>query len=167
MVLATEAGQAALTTATDLEMALLARCCEEHAMCSVEHALSGPGLMNLYVALCELRGATPSLDTPDAITAAANRATTRWRARAWRCSAACWAARSATWPCCTACTAAFTWPAGSCRRSANSCCSSSFVERFLNKGPMREALERIPVTLVEHGQLGVIGAASWYLGQRN
>jgi len=28
---------------------------------------------------------------------------------------------------------------------------------------MREALERIPVKLVEHGQLGVIGAASWYL----
>ena len=29
-----------------------------------------------------------------------------------------------------------------------------------------EALERIPVRLVEHGQLGVIGAANWYLGQR-
>jgi glucokinase len=28
---------------------------------------------------------------------------------------------------------------------------------------MREALEAIPVTLVEHGQLGVIGAAGWYL----
>ena len=40
---------------------------------------------------------------------------------------------------------------------------STFVERFLNKGPMREALERIPVKLVEHGQLGVIGAANWYL----
>ena len=43
---------------------------------------------------------------------------------------------------------------------------SSFVPRFLNKGSMREALERIPVTLVEHGQLGVIGAARWYLGQQ-
>lgn len=42
---------------------------------------------------------------------------------------------------------------------------SSFVPRFLNKGTMREALERIPVKLVEHGQLGVIGAASWYLDQ--
>src|SRR5690606_16590070 len=40
---------------------------------------------------------------------------------------------------------------------------SSFVARFLDKGPMREALQKIPVTLVEHGQLGVIGAASWYL----
>ena len=29
---------------------------------------------------------------------------------------------------------------------------------------MREALERVSVRLVEHGQLGVIGAASWYQG---
>ncbi len=28
---------------------------------------------------------------------------------------------------------------------------------------MATALQRIPVKLVEHGQLGVIGAASWYL----
>ena len=28
---------------------------------------------------------------------------------------------------------------------------------------MRAALERIPVHLVEHGQLGVVGAANWYL----
>jgi glucokinase len=41
---------------------------------------------------------------------------------------------------------------------------SDFVGRFLNKGPMREALERVSVKLVEHGQLGVVGAASWYLG---
>ncbi|HRF84056.1 MAG TPA: glucokinase, partial [Pseudoxanthomonas sp.] len=41
---------------------------------------------------------------------------------------------------------------------------SDFVARFLNKGPMREALERVSVRLVEHGQLGVVGAASWYLG---
>ena len=45
--------------------------------------------------------------------------------------------------------------------------NSTFVERYLNKGPMREALERIPVKVVEHGQLGVIGAASWYLGHRD
>ena len=31
---------------------------------------------------------------------------------------------------------------------------SDFVARFLDKGPMREARSDIPVTLVEHGQLG-------------
>ena len=39
---------------------------------------------------------------------------------------------------------------------------SAFVERFLDKGAMREVLARTPVRLVEHAQLGVIGAASWY-----
>ena len=39
---------------------------------------------------------------------------------------------------------------------------SRFVERFLDKGEMHEALTRIPVRLVDHAQLGVIGAASWY-----
>src|SRR5690606_41823946 len=43
---------------------------------------------------------------------------------------------------------------------------SSFVQRFLDKGPMRESLLRIPVPLVEHGPLGSIGAGGWYLDQR-
>jgi len=30
-----------------------------------------------------------------------------------------------------------------------------------------EALARIPVKVVEHGQLGVVGAASWYLQQQS
>ena len=43
---------------------------------------------------------------------------------------------------------------------------SGFVERFLDKGAMRPVLERVPVRLIEHGQLGVLGAASWYLQHR-
>ncbi|NOK24189.1 glucokinase, partial [Corallococcus carmarthensis] len=45
--------------------------------------------------------------------------------------------------------------------------ASTFVERYLQKGPMGEALARIPVKVVEHGQLGVVGAASWYLQQQS
>jgi glucokinase len=40
---------------------------------------------------------------------------------------------------------------------------SRFAERFFNKGVMRPYLEQIPVRLMEHGQLGVIGAAGLYL----
>jgi hypothetical protein len=39
----------------------------------------------------------------------------------------------------------------------------SELERFVGSSPMRSLLEQIPVKLVEHGQLGVIGAASWYV----
>ena len=40
-----------------------------------------------------------------------------------------------------------------------------FTAGQAGKASEREALERIPVKVVEHGQLGVIGAASWYLGR--
>ena len=40
---------------------------------------------------------------------------------------------------------------------------SDFAARLLDKGPLRPALEQVPVRIVEHGQLGVIGAASWFL----
>uniref|UniRef100_UPI0022525798 glucokinase n=1 Tax=Dyella silvatica TaxID=2992128 RepID=UPI0022525798 len=44
--------------------------------------------------------------------------------------------------------------------------ASSFVERFLDKGVMRPFLERVPVYVVDHGQLGVIGAASWFIDRQ-
>jgi glucokinase len=43
---------------------------------------------------------------------------------------------------------------------------SDFVQRFRDKGAMRALLARVPVNLIEHGQLGVLGAAGWYLDQR-
>ena len=41
---------------------------------------------------------------------------------------------------------------------------SSFRSRLIDKGQMRTVLERVPVRLIDHGQIGVIGAAHWYLG---
>ena len=56
VVLATEAGQAALAVGTELEMALLRQMLGQRSHVSVEHALSGPGLMSRYSALCARRG---------------------------------------------------------------------------------------------------------------
>ncbi|MEW5315163.1 MAG: hypothetical protein WDW38_006610 [Sanguina aurantia] len=44
---------------------------------------------------------------------------------------------------------------------------SSFAERYFNKGVMRPYLQQVPVRLIEHGQLGVIGAAGWFLETRH
>ena len=44
--------------------------------------------------------------------------------------------------------------------------TSTFAERYFNKGVMRPYLQQVPVRLIEHGQLGVIGAALWYLDER-
>ena len=61
VVLATEAGQAALTAGNAIEMALLAEMLKDRTHVPVEYALSGPGLMNLHNALCALRGAAQHL----------------------------------------------------------------------------------------------------------
>ena len=39
--------------------------------------------------------------------------------------------------------------------------ASDFVARFLDKGVMRPFLQTVPVQVVDHAQLGVVGAASW------
>ena len=40
--------------------------------------------------------------------------------------------------------------------------ASDFAARFVDKGVMHELLRRVPVRLIEHGQLGVMGAAHWW-----
>ncbi|MCG8277721.1 glucokinase [Stenotrophomonas sp. NLF4-10] len=166
VVLATEAGQAALAPTTELEIAVLQHLLHERAHVSMEQILSGPGLLKLYRALCAIRGATPSHATPDAVSAAA-------------CDGGDAPAREALSLFCDFLGSAIGDMAlfygaqrvylagGFLPRFGPFIQNSRFVERFLNKGPMAQALQRIPVKLVEHGQLGVIGATLWYQGRRN
>jgi len=165
VVLATEAGQPTLAVSTELEMAIVRQMQREHAHVSVEHALSGPGLMNLYRAVCAIEGQSAVLTTPDAITAAAvsNQDVLARQSLEVFCGllgstigdmALQYGAHGGVY-----------LAGGILPQIREFLLNSTFVTRYLNKGPMREALERIPVKVVEHGQLGVIGAASWYLGR--
>ncbi len=165
VVLATEAGQPTLAVSTELEMAIVRQMQREHAHVSVEHALSGPGLMNLYRAVCAIEGQPAVLATPDAITASAvsNQDVLARQSLEVFCGllgstvgdmALQYGAHGGVY-----------LAGGILPQIREFLLNSTFVARYLNKGPMREALERIPVKVVEHGQLGVIGAASWYLGR--
>ncbi|KAF1697141.1 glucokinase [Pseudoxanthomonas koreensis] len=165
VVLATEAGQAALAVGTELEMALLRQMLGQRTHVPVEHALSGPGLMNLYRALCALRGATPAHAKPGEVTAAAlggNDPLARESLEVF-----CGLLGSTVGDMALLYGVQGVYLAGGILPHIREfLVHSDFVARFLNKGPMREALERVSVRLVEHGQLGVIGAASWFLGSR-
>jgi glucokinase len=44
--------------------------------------------------------------------------------------------------------------------------ASTFLQRFLDKGVMRPFLETVPVYVVDHAQLGVVGAASWLMDRQ-
>lgn len=167
VVLATEAGQPTLAVSTELEMAIVRQMQREHAHVSVEHALSGPGLMNLYGALCALNGQSPTLASPDAITAAAMANTDALARESLQVFCGLLGSTIGDMALQYGASGGVYLAGGILPQIREFLLNSTFVARYLNKGPMREALERIPVKVVEHGQLGVIGAASWYLGRNN
>jgi len=163
VVLATEAGQAALTVGNELEMALLRELLKQRAHVPVEHALSGPGLMNLHGALCALHGGTHAYATPGEITAAALSGGDARARESLDVFCGLLGSTVGDMALLYGVQGGIYLAGGILPQIREFLLGSSFVERFLNKGPMREALERIPVKVVEHGQLGVIGAASWFL----
>ncbi|MEY8876636.1 MAG: glucokinase [Leptothrix sp. (in: b-proteobacteria)] len=66
--LAGEGGHVTLAAADDREAAILGAMRTRHGHVSAERALSGMGLVNLYVAACDLNGATAATLTPADIT---------------------------------------------------------------------------------------------------
>jgi glucokinase len=63
-----EGGHVTLPASNDREAAALALLRKRFGHVSAERVLSGPGLLNLYEALCALDGEAPTLSTPAAVT---------------------------------------------------------------------------------------------------
>ena len=119
-------------------------------------------LLKLYRALCAVRGTTPVHATPDAVSAAACNGNDAVATEALNLFCAFLGSAIGDMALFYGVQRIYL-AGGFLPRFGSFIQNSCFVERFLNKGPMTKALQRIPVRLVEHGQLGVIGAASWYL----
>ncbi|MEZ0470106.1 glucokinase [Luteimonas salinilitoris] len=162
-VLATEAGQAALAAGNELELALLSQLLKQHAHVTIGHVLSGPGILNLYNALAVLRGARPVLSTPSQITAAAQAGDDALARETLETFCGFLGSVVGDMALTYGVQGGIRLAGGIPSQIRDFLLNSDFVARYLNKGPMRAALERIPVRLVEHGRLGVVGAAHWYL----
>jgi glucokinase len=165
VILATEAGQATLAAQTDLEIEILQELRKQHGRVQIEHVLSGTGLAYLYRAIAALRGAKEQRLTPAGITAAALAGNDAiaietvavfcgWLGGVLGDFALLYGAQGGIY-----------LAGGVLPQMKELLQRSTFVERFLDKGAMRQVLARTPVHLVENAQLGVIGAASWYLGR--
>lgn len=164
-VLATEAGQAALTVSSELEIAVLREFLRDRRHVPIEHALSGPGLLRLHLALARVRAQAPTQVTPDAISAAALAGGDALAHETLDLFCGLLGSAVGDMALLYGARGGVRLAGGILPQIREFLAGSSFVQRFLDKGPMRESLLRIPVILVEHGQLGVIGAAGWYLDQ--
>lgn len=164
-VLATEAGQISLAPGTEREIEILRLFRRERSHVSFEDALSGPGLLKLYQALCELRCSPVSLITPVEITGAALAG--RDAAAVEALQVFCGLLGSFVGDLVLlyrACGGVYL-AGGILPQIQPLLLTSTFTARYFDKGVMRAYLQQVPVRLIEHGQLGVIGAAGWFLDE--
>ena len=161
VVLPTEAGMTAFAPGNAREIEILRWMQQRSRHVSTEQLVSGPGLVNLYEAICAIDDADPVLRAPAAINEAARRGDA--------------VARDAVLTFCALLGSVIGDLAviGSARcvfvaggivpQLTDFLAGSDFRTRLVDKGAMRAVLERVPVWLIENERLGVIGAASWYL----
>lgn len=165
-VLPTEAGQISLAPGTEREIQILRILARGRTHVSFEDALSGPGLLNLYHALCELDDAPIALMTPTEITGAALTGHDPVAKETLAVFCGLLGSFAGDLAMLYAASGGLFLAGGILPQIHAYLRSSPFAERFLDKGVMRAFLQKIPVRLIEHGQLGVIGAAGWFLKEQ-
>lgn len=164
-VLASEAGQMDYAPHSIREREVLAHLAPNGGYVAYERIVSGPGLMTLYGALCALRGETPRLTTPEAVTGAASAASDTQAVEAVEIFCASLGSFVGSLAMAMA-TVSRVYLAGGFLYSMFGLLErSAFEERFLHGRSVRALLSRVPVWVTEHGHMGVLGAARWYLGR--
>jgi glucokinase len=155
-----EAGHAALAGNTPFELDVVRLLQARFGHVASERVFSGPGLMNLYQAFCELRGVLPRWHTPADLVDAADAGSDvlaadcvalfcRWFGSFAGDLAITFRARSV----CLA--------GGLTGHLQHYLRQGGFMQRFMDKGVLAQTLREVPVYTLEHGLLGLIGAAAW------
>lgn len=162
-VLTTEAGQMDFAPNSIREREILAYLAPNGGYVAYERIVSGPGLLTLYAALCALRGETPRLATPEAVTAAAATCSDMQAVEAVEIFCATLGSFVGSLAMAFM-TVGRVYLAGGFLYSMFALLErSTFEERFLHGRSVRALLSRVPVWVTEHGRHGVLGAATWYL----
>ena len=165
-VMATEAGHTQLSARVGIEQQVIAQLAQPDSHVPYETVLSGPGLQRIYTALCAIHDRYPSLVEPASITAAALGGKDEIANQALTLFCNWLGSFSADLSMLYGATGGVYLAGGFLSQMVDFMRHSTLIERFLDKGVMRPFLQRIPVRVMEHGQHGVIGAATWHLHLR-
>ena len=126
--------------------------------------LSGPGLANLYAAIGSLRGVAPKLLSPSQVTQAAIEDKDTIALESLRVFCGWLGSFVGNLVLLYGAQGGVYLAGGILPQIREFLLQSDFVSRFRDKGQMRPMLERVPVNLIDHGQLGVLGAAALVSG---
>lgn len=165
LVLPSEPQQVTLAPGNARELAVLQHWMRQGAAhVGIGHAVSGPGLSNLYRALCELDGARPRLRSSAEVTAAAEQADDPHAREAVSVFCGLFGSLVGDLVMVTGATGVFI-AGGVPLKVKAQLLASDFAARMVDKDVMRPVLERVPVRLVDDPDMGLIGAAAWYLAR--
>lgn len=163
VVLPSEAGQMQLGARVGREQEVMRLLAARDEHMSYEAVLSGPGLLRVYEALCREAGRVPACAEPAAVSAAAIEGNDPQARETLELFCGWLGSFAGDLAMLYQASGGIYLAGGFLSRIAAYLRGSSFAGRFLDKGVMRPFLENVPVRVVDHGQLGVIGAASWFL----
>jgi len=163
LVLPSEPQQVALAPGNPRELAVLQHWMRAGAPhVGIGHAVSGPGLLNLYRALCELDGVLPRLRSSDDVSAEAGIDGDAHAVEAVAMFCALFGSVVGDLAMVTGATGVFI-AGGVPQKVRRQLIEGGFAARMADKDVMRPVLEQVPVRLIEDEDLGVIGAAAWFL----
>lgn len=167
VILPTEAGQAAFAPSTPRELAILGRLLHEDAHVPIEQLVSGPGLHTIYRTLGLIENRPAPLESPARVTAAALDGSDALARDALETFCGLLGSVVGDLILLYGAQGGVFLAGGILPQMREFLRHSSFHARLLSKGPMRSVLAQVPVRLIEHGDLGVIGAAAWFLQHRS
>lgn len=162
-VLTTEAGQMDFAPQTVRERELLTRLAPMGGYVPYERLVSGPGLLTIYRALCEMHGAPVQLDTPEAVSVAARADSDSQAVAAVDVFCELLGSFAGNLAMVFMARGGVYLAGGFLSSMFDLLQRSRFAERFVHGCSVQEVLEGVPVRVMEHGRHGVLGAARWYL----
>ncbi len=166
VTLTTEVGNAAFAPASKRDVEIREVLARKYDFVCIEHLLSGPGLANIYIALAEVMDQPAIYSRPSEISGAAlnggsDLALASLNAFCEILGSVCgdlaltYGARGGVY-----------LAGGILPKFSSFLGKSRFLDCFLAKGDMKSYLQHIPVNLINHGSLGVLGAANWCLNHQ-
>lgn len=156
-----EGGHVNLAPATPLECEVLKVAMATHGHVSAETFISGPGLVNLYRALCTVNGIQARDLEPKDITADAEAAKDQNCVYALSLFCSFLGTVSGNLALTYGASGGVYLAGGILPRIIDFLKDSDFRERFTHKGVMSHYVEDIPADIIAHPQTAFLGAATW------
>ncbi|HEV3018392.1 MAG TPA: glucokinase [Burkholderiaceae bacterium] len=161
VVIESEGSHIAFAPGSDYEIAILQHLMKRRPRVSVERLISGPGLHNLYQAICAIDGMAAAMDTPESITAGAREGTDAACARAVELFCAILGSFAGDVALMFGAWDGVYLGGGLTGTLLPWICAGAFRRRFEDKGRFSSLMQTIPTSAIAHAQPGLLGAGAW------